>query len=603
VASTTASAAAPRRRPGHNTPLLVLYGSNLGTAEELATRVADLAEVNGFATRLAPLDDAVGALPKQGGVIIFCASYNGAPPDNATQFVKWLRDGMAKDALAGVKYAVFGCGNSDWAATYQSIPRLIDDQLASFGARGVYARGEGDARSDLDGQFDRWFGKLAPAAVKAFGLDATFSRSADDAPLYAIEPLAPTAVSAIAALGGTVPMKISANNELQNREGPNASDRSTRHIEVELAAGQTYRVGDHLSVVPRNDPALVDAVARRFGFLAADLIKLQVAEGRRAQLPVGDAVSVGRLLSDFVELQQVATRKQIQIMSEHTRCPVTKPKLLALVGENAASSERYRSEILDKRKSVFDLLAEHPACELPFHVYLEMLSLLAPRYYSISSSPSGDGTRCSITVGVVEGPAASGRGTYKGVCSNYLAGRSVGETVHATVRETKAGFRLPDDAAVPVIMIGPGTGLAPFRGFLQERAARKAKGAALGPAMLFFGCRHPDQDFLYADELKRFAAEGIAELFTAFSRADGQKTQKTYVQHLIAQEKDEVWRLIEQGAIVFVCGDGSRMEPDVKAALVAIYRERAGSDAEAGARWIEEMGANNRYVLDVWAGG
>ena len=133
-------------------------------------------------------------------------------------------------------------------------------------------------------------------------------------------------------------------------------------------------------------------------------------------------------------------------------------------------TERYRSDVLAKRKSVFDLLEEHPACELPFHAYLEMLSLLAPRYYSISSSPSGDPARCSVTVGVVEAPASSGRGVYKGVCSNYLAGRRVGDTIHATVRETKAGFRLPDDPAVPMIMIGPGTGLAPFRGFLQERA-------------------------------------------------------------------------------------------------------------------------------------
>ena len=129
------------------------------------------------------------------------------------------------------------------------------------------------------------------------------------------------------------------------------------------------------------------------------------------------------------------------------------------------------SDVLAKRKSVFDLLEEYPACELPFHAYLEMLSLLAPRYYSISSSPSGDPARCSVTVGVVEAPASSGRGVYKGVCSNYLSGRRVGDTIHATVRETKAGFRLPDDPAVPIIMIGPGTGLAPFRGFLQERAA------------------------------------------------------------------------------------------------------------------------------------
>src|SRR6201999_3253760 len=285
----------------------------------------------------------------------------------------------------------------------------------------------------------------------------------------------------------------------------------------------------------------------------------QVPEGRRAQLPVGEVVSVGRLLTEFAELQQIATRKQIQIMSENTRCPVTKPKLLAYVGDGEASAERYRSDILAKRKSVFDLLEEHPACELPFHAYLEMLSLLAPRYYSISSSPTGDPSRCSVTVAVVEGAASSGRGVYKGICSNYLAGRRTGETIHATVRETKAGFRLPDDPAVPVIMIGPGTGLAPFRGFLQERAALKAKGVTLGQAILFFGCRHPAQDYLYADELKGFAADGVAELHTAFSRGDG---PKTYVQNLLAQQKDKVWSLIERGAVIFVCGDGSKMEPD-----------------------------------------
>ena len=457
----------------------MLYGSNLGTAEELATRVADLAEVNGFATKLAPLDDYVGKLPEQGGVLIFCASYNGAAPDNATQFVKWLGGDLPKDAFAKVRYAVFGCGNSDWAATYQSIPRMIDEQLAAHGARSVYARGEGDARSDLDGQFESWFAKAAPLAMKEFGVDSSFSRSADDEPLYQIEPVAPSAVNAIVALGGVAPMKVLANSELQNKTGANASDRSTRHIEVQLPAGVSYRVGDHLSVVPRNDPALVDSVARRFGFLPADQIRLQVAEGRRAQLPVGDTVSVGRLLSEFVELQQVATRKQIQIMSEHTRCPMTKPKLLAYLGDDAAATERYRAEILTKRKSVFDLLEEHPACELPFHAYLEMLSLLAPRYYSISSSPSVDASRCSVTVAVVEGPASSGRGVYKGICSNYLASRRAGDTIHATVRETKAGFRLPDDASVPIIMIGPGTGLAPFRGFLA--GARGAQGQGRQP--------------------------------------------------------------------------------------------------------------------------
>jgi cytochrome P450/NADPH-cytochrome P450 reductase len=191
LAAAPSNAATPqaRARPGHNTPLLVLYGSNLGSAEELATRVADLAEVNGFATKLAPLDDYVGKLPEQGGVLIFCASYNGAPPDNATQFAKWLGGDLPRDAFARLRYAVFGCGNSDWAATYQSVPRMIDEQLADHGGRSLAMRGEGDARSDLDGQFEKWFATAAPAAMKELGVDSTLSRSADDAPLYTIEPV------------------------------------------------------------------------------------------------------------------------------------------------------------------------------------------------------------------------------------------------------------------------------------------------------------------------------------------------------------------------------------------------------------------------------
>lgn len=600
VADTSGTAAPARVRPGHNTPLLILYGSNLGTAEDLAHRVADLAEVNGFATKLAPLDDYVGNLSDQGGVIIFCASYNGAPPDNATQFVKWLSSDLPKDAFKGVRYGVFGCGNSDWLATYQSIPRMIDERLAAHGATSAVTRGEGDARDDLDGQFEKWFKSVREIAVKEFAIDTGFTREANDEPLYKIEPVAHSAVNTIAASGGVMPVKLLINDELQNKSGANPSTRSTRHIEVELPEGVSYRVGDHLSVVPRNEPALVDAVARRFGFLPTDQVRLQVATGRRAQLPVDNAVSVGRLLGEFVELQQVATRKQIQIMSEHTRCPMTKPKLEALIGDDTASTELYRSEILAKRKSVYNLMEEYPACELPFHTYLEMLSLLSPRYYSISSSPAVAGaSKCSVTVGVVDAPAVSGRGIYKGVCSNYLSSRRPGDVVYAVVRETKAGFRLPEKASTPIIMIGPGTGLAPFRGFLQERAAMKAKGQSLGPSMLFFGCRHPEQDFLYANELKGFADQGITELHVAFSRAD---TPKSYVQDLIAAQKDKVWKLIEAGAIIYVCGDGGKMEPDVKRVLTTIYRERTGADEAAALQWIDAMGTQNRYVLDVWAG-
>jgi cytochrome P450 / NADPH-cytochrome P450 reductase len=600
-AAPSAPAAAPATRPTHNTPLTVLYGSNLGTAEEFAHRLAETAEINGFATHLAALDQNIGAPTKDAGLVIFCSSYNGAPPDNATKFVDWLQNEAPADAFAGVRYTVFGCGNREWNATYQSVPRLIDDRIKALGGVRIAQRGEGDARDDLDGQYETWFAALRPLAAQAFGLQGPLDRETRLQPLYSVEPASQSSANPAINAAGAHPVRIVENRELLAQDDTAAAGRSTRHIQIALPEGMSYRAGDHLAVVPRNDARLVAAIAKRLGHSPDDVIRLRGAEGRRAQLPVDEPISVGGLLSDHVELQQPATRKQIQTMAEHTRCPVTRPKLEALSGESEASVALYRAEVLGKRKSVFDLLDEHPACELPFAAYLEMLPLMQPRYYSISSSPRVDPQSCSITVGVVEGPARSGRGVFRGVCSNHLAARNAEETVFAAVRETKAGFRLPENARVPLIMIGPGTGLAPFRGFLQERVALRSGGAELGPAMLFFGCRRPDQDFLYAEELKRYAADGIVDLQTAFSRVEGEP--KTYVQDLVRREKDKVWALIEAGAIVFVCGDGGKMEPDVKQALVDIYREKTGASADAGEKWIAEMGTSNRYVLDVWAGG
>jgi cytochrome P450/NADPH-cytochrome P450 reductase len=255
-------------------------------------------------------------------------------------------------------------------------------------------------------------------------------------------------------------------------------------------------------------------------------------------------------------------------------------------------------EIKRKRRSVLDLLEEHPACDLPFEVFLDMLPAMTPRYYSISSSPLADPDRCSITVGVVREPAWSGRGTFEGVCSTYLDRHVEGHTIDAFVKDSKSGFCLPDDPTRPIVMIGPGTGLAPFRGFLQEREALKRSGATLGRALLFFGCRHPEQDYLYREELERYAADGIVELHTAFSRLDLAK--KTYVQHHIAEHADDVWSILEQNGVVYVCGDGSRMEPDVRTAITELYRRKTSADEAAANAWLDGLTASKRYNLDVW---
>lgn len=581
----------------HGTKLAVLYGSNLGATEEIARAIAEQGEINGFDVTLAHLDDYTAALPRGGAVVIACASYNGAAPDNASRFMKWLTETTAPDALRGINYTVFGCGNRDWASTYQVVPRTIDERMAALGATRLVERGEGDAREDMDGQFQDWFKPLFPILAEKLDIQISFDDGAKADPLYAVETVSAPAPNSIIASMGAKAMPILVNRELQRKDGATPSDRSTRHIEVKLPEGVTYRTGDHLSVVPKNGETLVKRVLARFDMKADAHIKLSTPSGRRAALPTDQPIAVTDLLGNYLELQSVATRKQVQALAEATRCPMTKPQLEKLASEVEPSG--YRSEVWAKRRSVLDLLEDHPACELAFAGFLEMMPLMAPRYYSISSSPLTHADRCSVTIGVVKSPARSGHGTYEGVCSTYLDRMGEAGVVHATIKETKAGFRLPEDPTKPVIMIGPGTGLAPFRGFLQERAQLKAAGKTLGPAILFFGCRHPDQDYIYRDELEAFAALGVCELRTAFSRHDG---KRVYVQDLVKAEAQGLWTMIEAGAHIYVCGDGSRMEPDVKRALMDMYCDEKEVSADEGEAWIERMGAQNRYNLDVWAG-
>ncbi|MDQ7957473.1 MAG: cytochrome P450 [Pseudomonadota bacterium] len=608
-------------RARHGTSLLVLHGSNLGSAEDFARQLAEAGTLRGYSTQLASLDDYAERLPAAGAVAIVSASYNGAAPDNAVEFWRWMEgangspeaesgrshdaslpsgDGpgvpRAKGPLNGVSYSVFGCGNTDWASTYQAVPRRIDDRLAELGAQRVHARGEGDAREDMDGAFQAWADALWPALGERFGLKADAGAPEAAAPLYTVEEMPPPQTSGLVDSLGAVPLRVLVNRELQRGEGDAAPERSTRHIELALPEGIRYTAGDHLSVVPRNGAAVVERAMQRFGFARDAHVRLRAAPGRKTFLPVDEVVPVERLLSDYVELQDVATRKQIGVLAAATRCPFTQKTLGAFVGHDESVAAHYKAEVLGKRKSLLDLLEEFPAVELPFAAYLEMLSPLTPRYYSISSSPAVDPARASVTVGVVAGPARSGRGRFEGVCSNFLARAQVDDTVHGFVRGTTAeGFGLPGEPAKPLIMVGPGTGLAPFRGFLQERAVRKAQGQSLGEALLFFGCRHPQQDFIYADELQGWAKDGVVELHTAFSRADG---KKAYVQDRLREQADTVWRLLQAGAHVYICGDGSRMEPDVRRTLVDIARAH-GEDGEA---WMEKMIAGQRYVLDVWAG-
>jgi cytochrome P450 / NADPH-cytochrome P450 reductase len=594
--SETASAPAPSA-DGHRTPLLVLFGSNLGTAEGLAHRIADDARSRGFIATVGSLDEHVGSLPKNGGLLVVTASYNGQPPDNAAKFCHWLQDpSLPPDAFAGLEYSVFGCGNRDWASTYQAVPTLIDAQLEKHGARAMYRRGEGDARGDFDGDYRSWYGGLWPSVTSALGVSAAASDAQIAGPRFSITLISRQAINPIVRSYSAAAMTVRANQELQHRDCARPFGRSTRHVELALPSGVTYCAGDHLGIVPRNGLDQIQRVLRRFELDPSLYVTVTPRANLTTNLPVNEPVPLLGILGTQVELQDIATRAHLATLAEHTQDPAQRRTLTALTGDDATQA-LYREQVFSARKSILDLLDELPSCALPFDVFLDLLPPLRPRYYSISSSPLVTADTCSLTVGVVEDMATSGHGMFRGVCSSYLAAQPVGATVYGFIRKPTIPFRPPDNPHVPMIMVGPGTGVAPFRGFIQERAALKQKGVPVGESMLFFGCRDPLQDFLYEDELREFDAAGVTRLFPVFSREPGKP--KTYVQQAIQANRDEVWRLLEQDAIVFVCGEAARMAPDVRQAFIEVFREHTGA-TEDGRAWLTDLVANHRYLEDIW---
>ncbi|MCY8825019.1 bifunctional cytochrome P450/NADPH--P450 reductase [Bacillus atrophaeus] len=574
-------------KPSHGTPLLVLYGSNLGTAEGLAEELADIGRYQGFQTETAPLDDYIGNLPAKGAVVIVTASYNGAPPDNAAGFVKWIET-LEAGELKGVNYAVFGCGNRNWAGTYQRIPRLIDETLAAKGANRLIPIGEGDAADDFESSQEEWEQRFWEDTLKAFHLQASSAK--EERPALSIEFMSETIGTPLAKTYDAFEAIVEENRKLQT----NTSPRDTRHIELQVPVAEDYKEGDHIGILPKNSKELVGRVIKRFGLAPHSLVK--ISGGRNvSHLPLEQPINVADLLSSNVELQEPATRAQLRELAAYTVCPPHKKELEMLL-----SDQTYKDQVLKKRITMIDLLEDYPACEMPFERFLELLPSLKARYYSISSSPRVYQHKVSITVGVVASPAWSGRGEYRGVASNYLAGLKAGDRVVCFIRTPQSGFRLPESFETPLIMVGPGTGIAPYRGFIQARGVWKEKGNKLGEAHLYFGCRHPEQDDLYREELDQAEDAGLVNVHRGYSRRETEP--KVYVQHLLKQDAEQVIALLDQGAYFYVCGDGSRMAPEVEETLREAFEAVKGESRKASAEWISKLQEEGRYVKDVWTG-
>ncbi|MBL7787518.1 MAG: cytochrome P450 [Chitinophagales bacterium] len=570
----------------HHMPLLVLFGSNSGSCQDFAYKISTDATAQGYDAKMASLDTFAGNLPTEGAIIIVAASYEGQPTDNAKKFVNWLKTEQT-NSLQGVQYAVLGCGNRDWARTYQAIPTFIDNRLNELGATRLFARGEADAKNDFFGDFDRWYEPIWNQLGNYFNL----SVNTDASTHYSVEFVTDTRAKF---LGETEMQEgiIIANKELVNMTAPNA--RSKRHIEIALPQGMNYTAGDYLKIIPINNREKVDKILSQF-HLDYDTQIVINTDKAHTHFPTGLPISVGELLSNYVELNSVATLKQIKTLVGYTQCPPEKIRL-----EQLTNDEVYKKEVLAKRMSLADILQLNPACTVPLEVLLEMLPALKSRQYSISSSPLWNEKHCTLTIAVVNEPAFSGIGNYTGTASTYLANIKAGSKVLVQVKKSDEAFHLPPNATQPIIMICAGSGLAPFRGFIQERALQKKNGVNVGESLLFFGCDARDVDFLYQEELQEYENLGVVAIKPAFSITQEQGI--AFVQHRVWQDKEEIKKLFQQGATIYLCGDGKYMAPAVRETLIKIYAEIIDCDFEtASQRWLQEVEQKHRFVVDIFA--
>ena len=364
------------------------------------------------------------------------------------------------------------------------------------------------------------------------------------------------------------PGRMLVNRRLNSAE----SEKETRHFEISLeSSGLSYEVGDSMAVYPTNDPALV-----------ADILAALGAKG-----------------DEEIRGNDGATTLREALMRD---CGITQPtpKFLKAIAERASAAPLLQELLEPKRKhdlitylwgmEVIDFLIEHPSVKFAPKEFVALLPKLQPRLYSIASSLQMFPKAVHFIVDVVK-YKSHGR-VRKGVCSTFLAERCSDSP--APIYPTVSKFRLPEDSAAPIIMVGPGTGVAPFRAFLQERAVTGAK----GKTWLFFGAQHERSDFYYQEDFEKFMADGIlTRLDTAFSR---DQAYKIYVQDRMTEAADELWKWLDGGAYFYVCGDAKRMAKDVDAALRQVVHEQGGLSIEAASEYVEKLKNDKRYKRDVY---
>lgn len=529
-----------------------LFGTQTGNAENLAQDTARLAAKNSFETEFLSLDDVtMEKLQGMKNAVFIVSTYGeGEMPDNAQLF--W--DSLASEAapkLNNMKFGVLALGDTSYEQ-FCNAGKLLDFRLEQLGATRLIDRVDCDVDFEIPSK--KWVRSLLPL----------FNN--DNEELVIDEPISDDDTVTWNKINPYL-AEVSENKLLSGKN----SNKEIRHYEIELAdSGIEYKVGDTLNVVPQNCPKLVNLILDRIGV-------------EKNYKPVGFNNSINFLLLNNYEIltPHQSFIKEINVILKNKQLE----SLLEAKNKDSLGNFLWGKDILD-------LLNLNKKAEISSEKFLSLLKPLQPRAYSISSSPKVHGSQVHLTISTVRwsGPER----THEGICSNYLARLSPSSYKVGVFLTSNNSFRLPDDDTSSIIMIGPGTGLAPFKAFLEERKARGAN----GKNWLFFGDQTRKDDFIYEKEITYFKKSGLLNrLDLAFSR---DQKDKVYVQHKMMDASTEIFKWLEQGAYIYVCGDAKYMAKDVDNTLYQIVKKEGSFNDDQTKGYLDNFKRDKRYLRDVY---
>lgn len=600
--------------------LIVFYGSQTGTGEEFAGRIAKEGiryQLKGMVADPEEYDmeELIQLKNIPNHLAVFClATYGeGDPTDNAMEFYEWLQNGEAD--LTGLNYCVFGLGNKTYEH-YNEVGMYVDRRMEELGATRVYQLGLGDDDANIEDDFITWKDGLWPTVCEYFGIEA----SGEDVSVrqYRVtehdkenlpDRIYTGEIARIFSYINQKPPYDMKNPFLApvrvNRELHKGGGRSCMHIEFDLEGSKMrYDSGDHVAVWPRNRPELVNRIGE---LLEVDLDTIftltNTDEESSKRHPFPCPTSYRTALTFYLDISGKPRTHVLKELAEYASDPKEAEKLRLMASTSAEGKQLYSKWINEDCRSIIHVLEDLPSVKPKIDHLCELLPRLQCRYYSISSSAKLYPNRVHVTAVRVEYDTPTNRHVH-GVATSWLAEKVPVEAdgvapsvVPVFIR--KSQFKLPTKPQTPIIMIGPGTGLAPFRGFIQERDLARQEGKPVGETILYFGCRKKAEDFIYEDELTKYVENGTLKMYLAFSR---DQPEKIYVSHLLAQNAEELWKVIgESNGHVYICGDARSMAKDVQAIIMKVIMEKGNMNEKEAQAYFKKMESQKRYSADVWS--